>query len=170
MSIKKDVARFCKRGVELGVAGAKVVSPTKVFTAAWVRLKCQYGCGGYGACLTCPPHSPTPAETREVLDCYEQAILVHGDERTDIRAVVAEMEREIFLAGYYKAFAYGCGPCSLCRECDLENGCRHPYKARPAMEAAGIDVFATARAAGMPIEVVSKAGQCQKRYGLVLVQ
>ena len=35
--------------------------------------------------------------------------------------------------------------------------CMHPDKARPAMEAAGIDVFATARAAGLPIEVVRDA-------------
>ncbi|MEW6355301.1 MAG: DUF2284 domain-containing protein [Planctomycetota bacterium] len=170
MTIKKDLVQFCRCAMERGAIDTKVVSPAKVFTAAWVRLKCQYGCGGYGQCLTCPPHSPTPLETREVLDCYKQAILVRGDETTNIRGIVADMEREIFLAGYYKAFAYGCGPCSLCRECDFEKGCRHPYKARPAMEAAGIDVFATARSAGMPIDVISGAGQCQSRYGLVLVR
>lgn len=168
--VNADLTRFCRRAAELGAIEAKVISPAKVVTAAWVRLKCQYGCGGYGGCLTCPPHSPTPSETRQVLDCFKHAILVHGDERSDIRKVVAALEREAFLAGYYKAFAYGCGPCSLCRECDFEAGCRHPEQARPAMEAAGIDVFATARGADCPIEVVSKRGQCQNRYGLVLIE
>ncbi len=66
-----------------------------------------------------------------------------------------------FLAGCYKAFAFLCGPCRLCKTCIVtkqERGkvveCKHPDLARPAMEAAGIDVFATARAAGLPIEAV----------------
>jgi predicted metal-binding protein len=96
--------------------------------------------------------------------------LIHGDKYADIRRIVTDLEREIFLAGFYKAFGYACGPCSLCKECDFEGGCRHAYQARPAMEASGIDVFATARAAGFPIEVISRAEQCQNYYGLVLVE
>jgi hypothetical protein len=37
------------------------------------------------------------------------------------------------------------------------------------MEACGIDVYATARAAGMPIEVVKDYGDDQNYYGLVLM-
>ena len=55
--------RWVQRAVELGAAEAKVVSPATVVTAHWVRLKCQYGCGGYGLRLTCPPYSPTPQQT-----------------------------------------------------------------------------------------------------------
>ena len=47
--------------------------------------------------------------------------------------------------------------------------CQHPDMARPAMEAAGIDVFATARAAGLPIEVVRSTDSPQDYYCLVLV-
>jgi len=169
MPIEKFTA-FCKRAIELGALHAKVVPTKKVFTAPWVRLKCQYGCGMYGECLTCPPHSPTPDETRETLDSYKNALLVHGDQNTDIRDIVADLEREIFLEGYYKAFAFGCGPCNLCSECDVENGCRYPDRARPSMEAAGIDVFATARAAGFPIKVLKKRTDKQNRYGLVLIE
>ncbi len=45
-----------------------------------------------------------------------------------------------------------------------------PDLARPAMEAAGIDVFATARAAGLPIEVVRTQDGQQDYYSLVLVE
>ncbi len=48
--------------------------------------------------------------------------------------------------------------------------CRHPELARPAMESAGIDVFATARAAGLPIEVVRSSEDPVNYYTLVLVE
>ncbi len=47
---------------------------------------------------------------------------------------------------------------------------KHPDLARPAMEAVGIDVFATARAAGLPIEVVRSKKCPQNYYSLVLVE
>ncbi len=48
--------------------------------------------------------------------------------------------------------------------------CKHPDEARPAMEAAGIDVFATARAAGLPIQVVTSEDSPQNYYALLLVE
>jgi len=156
----------------LGAADASIIAPATVVTAPWVRLKCQYGCGGYGRRLTCPPYSPTPEQTRQVLDCYNTAILVHitGDGKwRSIKQIVADLEREVFLAGNYKAFAFGSGPCDLCDECNLEF-CDHASQARPAMEAAGIDVFATARANGFTIDVVKDHACPQNYYGLVLVE
>jgi predicted metal-binding protein len=107
-----------------------------------------------------------------VLDCYQTALLVHcpGDGNwRSIKETVADLEREVFLAGYYKAFSFGSGPCDLCEECNLEH-CLHPYRARPAMEAAGIDVYATARGNGFSIEVVRDTSCPQNYYGLVLIE
>jgi len=165
-------AQWIDAAKRLGAKDAKAISPDSVITAPWVRLKCQYGCGGWGQRLTCPPHSPTPEQTRAVLDCYRVALLVHcpgGAEWHSIKRIVADLEREIFLAGHYKAFAFGSGPCDLCDECDFEH-CEHPYEARPSMEAAGIDVFATARGNGFPIEVVKDHTCPQHYYGLVLIE
>jgi predicted metal-binding protein len=145
-----------------------VVGTASVVTAPWVRLKCQYGCGAYNTSLCCPPHSPTPDETRAVLDCYQRAILVHCGPRVDVKELMVKLERELFLAGFYRAFGYGCGPCSLCHECNL-GSCVHAYQARPAMEACGMDVFATARANGFPLEVVTDHSCDQNYYGLALV-
>jgi len=177
------LAHWVDAAVRLGAAEAKIIAPASVVTAPWVRLKCQYGCGGYGRRLTCPPYSPTPEQTRAVLDCYQTAVLVHcpggGKSQTlqslgdgvwrSVKKIVADLERETFLAGHYKAFAFGSGPCDLCEECNLES-CEHPHQARPAMEAAGIDVFATARGNGFPIEVVREEGCEQNYYGVVLVE
>ena len=156
----------------LGAAEAKVISPESVITAPWVRLKCQFGCGGWGQRLTCPPHSPAPEQTRAVLDCYHTAVLVHcpgEDNWRSIKKIVADLEREVFLAGHYKALAFGSGPCDLCDECNFEQ-CEHPDEARPSMEATGIDVFATARGNGFPIEVVKDHTCPQNYYGLVLIE
>ena len=161
-------AKYLARAKKLGALEAAVISPRSVVTAEWVRLKCQFGCSGYGGSLTCPPYSPPPGETKMLLREYRSAILVHGDKHTDVRAIVTTLEREIFLDGYWKAFAMASGPCEYCKTCG--ETCRHPEKARPSMEACGIDVFGTVRANGFPIQVVT-SHRCQADYyGLILVE
>jgi len=162
--------QLCRRAVELGATEAAVVSPKKVYTAQWVRARCQFGCGGYGSSLMCPPHSYKPEETRKLLDEYTTAILVHCEPGVRVKELVVTLEREAFLANYYKAFSLGAGPCYLCDECTFEEGCRYPEQARPAMEASGIDVFKTAREAGFPIDVVRDRDDEQHYYGLVLLK
>ena len=159
-----------KQALSLGALHAKVISAGKVFTGSWVRWKCRYGCDGYGSNLLCPPHSPAPEETQRMLDEYRRAILVHCATYTDVRLLIAKLERAAFLGGFYKAFGLACGPCQLCPTCAFEKGCRHPEQARPAMEACGIDVFATARAAGFPIEVVTDRSCKENYYGLLLIE
>ena len=149
---------------------ARIVSPSEVETADWVRLKCQFGCEGYGQCLVCPPYTPTPQQMRQVLDFYDRAVLIHFSPEAHVKATVAELEREFFLRGAWKAFALGAGPCDFCRTCQVEEQqCRHARRARPSMEACGIDVFSTVKKAGFPIKVVSTTRQCPNFYGLILV-
>ena len=157
--------------LKTGVQEARVIDPKTVVAAEWVRLKCQFGCDGYGKCLTCPPNSPTPADTRAVLAWYHRAVLIHdhGERWTSVKEAVAALERDLFLAGFYKAFAMGSGPCHLCDTCGLDE-CQHAEQARPAMEACGIDVYATARANGFAIETVKDRKQTPDFFGLVLVE
>lgn len=153
-----------------GVRDAHIVSPSDIETAAWVRLKCRFGCGCYGQCLVCPPFTPTPEQMRKILDEYKRAILLHFDPEAEIKAIVVDLERDIFLSGAWKAFGLGAGPCYFCNECAVEQEqCRHPERARPAMEACGIDVYSSVRKAGFPIEVVRTTSQCPNYYGLILV-
>jgi predicted metal-binding protein len=162
---------FIKRACTLGAKEAKVVSPQQVFTAEWVRRKCQYGCDGYNEHLTCPPFSPTPQETRRILDEYTTAILIHCPEDVpDVKTLICTLEREAFLSGYYKAFGMGSGPCDLCDTCNTYEACVHAEQARPSMEACGIDVYQTARTAGYPIEVVRDSTCPQNYYGLLLLE
>jgi predicted metal-binding protein len=155
--------------IKLGAKAAKIIPAPSVETGVWVRWKCQFGCGGFGTSLTCPPHTPTPEQTRKMLDEYKTAILFEAG-RGEPKDIAVALEREIFLSGYYKAFGLGAGPCRHCRTCAFEKGCRHPYEARPAMEACGIDVYATARKHGFTINVVRNESDPQHYFGLVLIE
>jgi len=147
-----------------------LVNPQEVVTAEWVRLKCQYGCDGYGQSLTCPPYSPTPEITRKVLNSYRCAVLIwKSREWQGLRELCAHLERTLFLDGYYKAFAMPSGPCERCGACPGKYPCRYPESARPSMEACGIDVYATVRKFGFPIEVVRSCTVEPHYYALVLV-
>ena len=175
----KSLESFCKRALEMGIDEAKIINPRSVVTAEWVRLKCQYGCPGFGESLCCPPHTPMPDVTRKVIDSYRKAILLHqkllkGKRRSEraklFREAIVPLEIEIFLDGYYKAWSMGCGPCDLCKKCNLSGSCKQGLKARPSMEACGIDVFNTARDNGFPIEVVQSHGDEMNLFGLILVE
>jgi predicted metal-binding protein len=169
---KKNLESLCERAICLGAGDCKVIDASTVKTAAWVRYKCQFGCDGFGDSLTCPPHSPTPEQTQKILDCFKKAVLIYceGRSKKDISDIALEIEKQAFFAGYYKALAMGAGPCRLCQSCDTTALCKHAYKARPSMEACGIDVFTTARVNGFKIETLDSP-QCKANYfALVLVE
>lgn len=72
---------------------------------------------------------------------------------------LVKLERDALHLGYRFTTALSAGNCRLCDECvgpGKGKQCRHPFEARPAAEALGIDVFATAELAGMPIEFPAK--------------
>ena len=89
MRRKSPVGKYVKQALELGARHAKRIPADTIVTAPWVRMKCQYGCGGYGQRLTCPPHSPRPEETERVIAGYRTALLIHGDDHTDVTSIAA---------------------------------------------------------------------------------
>ncbi|HOP47783.1 MAG TPA: DUF2284 domain-containing protein [Desulfobacteraceae bacterium] len=175
-----DLDKYCERAVQYGVTEAKVINPATVVTAPWVRLKCLYGCPFNQQRYSCPPHTPTPAETQSVLDSYKRALLFRieapylKDRGGKIKVcldMLVELEGEVFKDGYYKAFVMLSGPCMLCKECAKVEGipCRNPGKFRPAMEAFGIDVYKTARNNGYYIMPLREKTETQNLYCLMLV-
>ncbi|RCV64620.1 putative metal-binding protein [Methanophagales archaeon] len=180
-------------------ADFRLIPTAEIAVAEWVRWKCEYGCRAYGKHLTCPPYTPRPDETSKLLSCYEQALIVrfrdvHPDMKVPhthihhylwdailmMHGTMFELERHAFLAGYYKAFAMAALPCSFCRDClpERENFaldhaskrfCEHQDKARPSMEACGIDVFKTVRAVGYEIDVRTSPEDRITFFGLLLI-
>ena len=147
---------------------ALVIDPRTVVTAPWPRLRCQFGCESYGHNHCCPPETPDYDRTRAVLDSFSTAILFHI-RHYGASAMAREGARLLFLDGYYKALAFGSGPCKLCQSCDPA-GCRFPGKAIPSMEGCGIDVFATARAHGLKVHTLREMGEPHDHFGLILVE
>jgi len=182
MSIEDDLRKFSQLAVEFGASEAKPIKAEGVVVSDWVRLKCQYGCDGYGKSLTCPPYSPTPEQFRKVLKGYDWAILLKfgpkGPEhdrsnrlenRRNRHETVTKLEREIFLRGYHSAFGLVSGPCSYCEECNLK-ACVNPDSARPSMESCGVDVYSTVRKAGFTLEVLRSRDERPTYFSLLLVQ
>ena len=77
----------------------------------------------------------------------------------------------MFRDGYYRAFVFLAGPCDVCSQCGSVTGeaCNHRHKARPSMEACGIDVFQTARNNGFHIETLTNETEPRNTFCLMLV-
>jgi predicted metal-binding protein len=113
---------------------------------------------------------------------YERIAVIHIQEPgCDAAALTAwkkktserllELERQVFLAGNYKAMVLFPGTCSVCPDCTgTRKECRYPESSRPTPEALAIDVFATARSLGYPIEVLTDRSQMMDRYAFLLVE
>lgn len=73
--------------------------------------------------------------------------------------LVNTTEADAFKKGFYFAAGLTGGECCLCMECvtpQSGKACRHPFEARPSMEAMGIDVISTCKKAEMPVVLSSK--------------
>lgn len=145
------------------------IEAQSVKTAPWTVYRCQYGCNRYGQSHCCPPKTPSWKETREMIDSFQYGILFRCHEMAPVTPLAVEAARELFLDGYYKTIAFGSGPCKKCKVCNPDH-CNFPGKTVPAMEACGIDVFATVRANGLEIHTLRDPGEVQNHFGLVLVE
>ena len=60
--------------------------------------------------------------------------------------------------------------CYLCNDCQgLRNQCKNPESARPTPEAMAVDVFATVKQIGYPINVLTDYSQKMDRYALLMI-
>jgi len=165
--------QLIKTAFERGATEAKIVPVHEIVLDERVILKCQVPlCNEYGNHLLCPPNSPSLAQFREVLKKYSNALLIQLRTPTDQLSSKSEESRK--KAIYARAnelheivngvekvaqelqftFAAGFigGACKLCDPCvGVKSGrpCKYPFKARPSMEAVGIDVHLTAQRAGL---------------------
>ena len=154
-----------------GAAEAKIIDSSTIVTAPWTIYRCQFGCDFFGKSFCCPPNVPSYKETQDIIDCYETGIMFNLKEveYAQVTPMAVEVAREAFLDGFYKAIAFGSGPCGLCSECGLDH-CRFPKKTVPSMEGCGIDVFQTARNNGFTIDTLRDRDDDHNYFGLVLLQ
>ena len=83
---------------------------------------------------------------------------LHRPFRLKLLHIVEAVEAAAFKKGLYLAAGFIGGSCVLCDRCVDDKSsevCRHPFRARPPMEAVGINVIETAKNAGLPIHLSS---------------
>jgi predicted metal-binding protein len=76
-----------------------------------------------------------------------------------LQRIVHKIEAKAFSQGYRFAVGFAAGSCKLCQKCvaiDSSGPCRNPFKARPSIEAMGIDAYQTAKNAGLPFDMPAK--------------
>ena len=173
-SLRLDArTRLIARIKTMGFGQVLPMATETIHVSDWTDLRCQYGCDRYGH-PHCPPNSPSPQKTRDVLKDFSHALLLEGEPPGKIfQKRVLNAEREAFLAGFHKAFAYWAGPCVLCDTCaaSVPNGtCCNTRDARPAMEGAGIDVFETVRRAGLNLQILRNKGDYVRYFALLLLE
>ena len=96
---------------------------------------------------------------------------IHRPFRLQLLRVVEAVEAAAFKKGMCFAAGFVGGSCVLCERCvenKITEACRHPFRARPPMEAVGIDVLKTAEKAGLPIHLSSSKNVLWT--GLVLLE
>jgi predicted metal-binding protein len=160
----------------------KWIDPQKIVVAQWVRMKCLFGCNEYGRTATCPPNVPSVSDCERFFKEYNLAVVLHFEKKVDrpedrfewtkkINSGLLDLERDIFLSGYQKAFLLFMDSCLFCDSCPgVLQKCKEPKKARPTPEALGMDVFSTVKTVGYPIEVLSEYSQPMNRYAFLFIE
>jgi len=184
-AVKLNLERYRELARETGAADAVIISAADVAVDERVRLKCLVPrCLRAGETPNCPPNAPDLGLVREALGRFSWALLFKcevgpledyapgsGQTKEEKRRVLSfhrqgsdviyALERQAYKDGYHLALGFGGGSCKdyLCQGmlCQfLDSGrCRFPHRARPAMEAMGIDV----------ISLINKVGW--KAYAMV---
>jgi predicted metal-binding protein len=169
---KKNLQAIISLLKEQGASDAVLINSADIIVDERVRLKCQVPvCDSYNKNLMCPPYVMPVADFRKTLKKYKQGILLqvsaelnekYANAPTEevflparkLHELVSAGEKEAFTAGFRFAAGFIGGCCRLCDECVVVHGgthCRFPFKARPSMEAMGIDVMATVEKVGLPV-------------------
>jgi len=197
--VKRDLEKYCANAIEYGAVDSRSILAEKVPVDDRVALKCRVPkCFGYGTSVHCPPHSLTPEEMRNILKQYRWGVVFKLEvppevivrdrstiiERVNAYKVVFEIVNKIesaaFYDGHYLSVGFAAGSCksTFCRdlECTVLSGekCRLSLRARPSMEAVGIDCYRLATELGWDIYPIGSAAQAHcipagTLMGLILV-
>ncbi len=147
------------------------ITPDQVVLSEFAKNKCSYGCRSAHR-KECVDNDLYPVEkTASLLADYRRAYLLKDQPPTDIfQRKALQAESLAFKEGFYKAFVFWAGPCSICPNCDQTKPCNNRKHKRPSMEGAGIDVFATVAQVGETMHTLKEKGEYIKYYALLLLE
>ena len=145
------------------------VTPDDIVFDGRTLLKCMFGCSDWGKGCTCPSRAGflKPWEFEPLLRKYTSVLIIHSRDKRIAQKASYAVEQAAYIDG--DVFAFSMSDCALCSECAGKTHlpCRHPKQARPAFHSVGIDVFATVRKLGLPIETLRAPDEEQNWYAAV---
>ena len=175
-TLRADLENYRQLALELGASRATIIPAQYVQVDERARLKCSMPpCPNYNRCAMCPPYTPEPEFMRKAFSRYNWAILFaidvpvedfahieryypHGKNyQRKADEIAGKIETPAFADGYRFSLGFGAGGCrdTLCNGglcVMLDSGrCPHILKARPSMEAVGIDVVDLVKKVGWEI-------------------
>ena len=164
--------KYIELALSLGAEHAVMIPPDSIVFDGRTLLKCMFGCADWGTGCTCPSREGflKPWEFEPLLRKYKQVLVIHSRDKQIAQRAAFSVEREAFLDG--DALAFSMSDCALCAECAGKSGgaCRNIKQSRPAFHSVGIDVFATVRNFGLPIETLACDEDAQNWYSAVFVE
>lgn len=175
--ISADLEKYRCLAIELGARDARIISAEQVVIDERVRAKCLIPlCGNVGKSMNCPPNTMDLESFRKVVNKFTFAIFymlrlpsddLCGQDFVEKKKgapsaiknfeICSRLESSAFYDGYFLAMGFAGGPCgpyfcgnSPCAAMKGE-GCRSSYRARPSMEAMGINAFLMAAKIGWDV-------------------
>jgi len=163
--------KYIQMAKEFKMANAKIISSDDIYFDIRAILKCRWGCEDFfNQTIKCNTRNTSYQERTEMINAYQNILIVHSHDARELSIAVLEIERTAFLDGYYLSFAIRY--CKLCKSCAIDQGksCPSPEKVRPCDQSFGIDIYKTARNQGLPCDVLQNEKDVQNRYGFVLIE
>jgi len=171
--LEEDLRRYQQHAIDLGATDAKTITTGQIQLDERAQAKCQVPtCRGWGTNANCPPYVMPVDTLKKVIQRYQYAVLFKVDVTTGsfddfdvvnkrtVTDITWRIESEAFYDGHHFAMGFGGTGCkgvfcpdTYCSALKGE-GCRYPWKARPAMHGAGFHVYGMAKSVGWELYTV----------------
>lgn len=158
-----------KKAVDLGAAAAKLIDTDRIVFDARSHLKCRFGCNRWGGYWTCPPNLNISQESfMDAFSRYSHAIIFKTADPKVGQDIGLAIEKDAMLS-HGCSFAFAMVLCVQCEECAFPDPCLYPHKARPTMDAFGVDIGKTIEPLGLKVEFDPEGKLLPAWYSLVLL-
>jgi predicted metal-binding protein len=154
------------KAAQLGLHAWKEIEPTRLQPDPRIRRYCEENrCGNYGKHYMCPPRIGRLPELKSRIAQYPTgfllqygAVLNPARDQEELRKSkqffhdrILELEQHVLNAGAESVWGLIGGECALCAPCRAatDEPCPYPDRARPSLEALGVDVMSLLERVGL---------------------
>jgi predicted metal-binding protein len=157
------------KSIELGAGEAKLIDTDQIVFDPRSHLKCRFGCNRWGRYWTCPPHlGLSPEMFMDAFQHYRKAIVIKATDPKVGQEVAVAIEKEAMLS-YGCGFSFAMALCVQCETCAYPEPCLFPHRARPAMDAYGVDIGKTLAPLGFEVTFDKEGKLLPAWYSMVLL-